>query len=136
MRYPIVIHKDSDSDFGVTVPDVEGCFSAGESLEEAIDMAREAIECHLEGMLMDGEAIPVPTSMEAHQQNQDYANGIWALVDIDLSKLSVSLSAAERSVMTLSGRDFDKFLHDCNQAKAPNQSLQNAARFARKSGIN
>lgn len=89
MRYPIVIHKDSDSDFGVTVPDVEGCFSAEESLEEAIDMAQEAIECHLEGMLMDGEAIPVPTSMEADQQNPDYANSIWALVDIDLSKLSV-----------------------------------------------
>lgn len=89
MRYPIVIHKDKDTDFGVTVPDVAGCFSAGDTLEEAIDMAREAIECHLEGMLMDGEAIPVPSSIEIHQQNKDFSDGVWALVDIDLSKLSI-----------------------------------------------
>ncbi|SFX54842.1 type II toxin-antitoxin system HicB family antitoxin [Marinospirillum alkaliphilum] len=89
MKYPIVIHKDNDTDFGVTVPDVPGCFSAGTTLEETIEMAHEAIECHLEGMLMDGEAIPLPSAIETHHQNQDYAGGIWALVDIDLSKLSV-----------------------------------------------
>ncbi|WP_044412568.1 type II toxin-antitoxin system HicB family antitoxin [Thiomicrospira microaerophila] len=89
MRYAIVIHKDKDTDFGVTVPDVAGCFSAGDTLEEAIEMAREAIECHLEGMLLDGEAIPVPSSIEIHQQNAEFAGGVWALVDIDLSKLSV-----------------------------------------------
>lgn len=89
MRYPIVIHKDKNTDFGVTVPDVAGCFSAGDTLEEAIEMAREAIECHLEGMLLDGEAIPVPSSIETHQQNTELSGGVWALVDIDLSKLSV-----------------------------------------------
>lgn len=89
MRYPIVIHKDKDTDFGVTVPDVAGCFSAGDTLEEAIDMAREAIECHLEGMLMDGETIPTPSSIEMHQQQKDFSDGVWALVDIDLSKLSI-----------------------------------------------
>lgn len=89
MRYPIVIHKDKNTDFGVTVPDVAGCFSAGDTLEEAINMAREAIECHLEGMLIDGEAIPVPSSIEIHQQNKEFSDGVWALVDIDLSKLSV-----------------------------------------------
>ena len=89
MRYPIVIHKDKDTDFGVTVPDVAGCFSAGDTLEEAIEMAREAIECHLEGMLLDGDAIPVPSSIEIHQQNTELYGGVWALVDIDLSKLSV-----------------------------------------------
>ena len=87
MRYPIIIHKDTN--FGVTVPDVAGCFSAGDTLEEAIDMAREAIECHLEGMLMDGETIPTPSSIEMHQQQKDFSDGVWALVDIELSKLSV-----------------------------------------------
>ncbi|WP_031387812.1 type II toxin-antitoxin system HicB family antitoxin [Desulfonatronum thiodismutans] len=88
MRYPIVIHKDSDSDFGATVPDVPGCFSVGESMEEAIAMAQEAIECHLEGMLMDGEALPLPTPIESHQGKDEYGGGVWALVDIDMSKLS------------------------------------------------
>jgi predicted RNase H-like HicB family nuclease len=89
MRFPIVIHKDSDSDFGVTVPDVQGCFSAGATLEEAIAMAREAIECHLEGLLMDGEALLLPTSIENHQRNPAYSQGVWALVDIDVSRLGV-----------------------------------------------
>lgn len=89
MRYPIVIHKDKDTDFGVTVPDVAGCFSAGDTLEEAMGMAREAIECHLEGMLLDGEAIPTPSSIEIHQQNKEFSDGVWALVEIDLAKLSI-----------------------------------------------
>ncbi|MBN0609850.1 type II toxin-antitoxin system HicB family antitoxin, partial [Pseudomonas aeruginosa] len=29
MKFPVVLHKDPDSDYGVTVPDVPGCFSAG-----------------------------------------------------------------------------------------------------------
>lgn len=89
MRYPVVIHKDADSDFGVTVPDIPGCFSAGTSIDEAISMAQEAIECHLEGMLIDGEPIPVPAGIEKHLQQKTYQDAIWAVVDIDLSKLSV-----------------------------------------------
>lgn len=88
MRYPIVIHKDVDSDYGVTVPDLPGCFSAGESLDEALKSTVEAIECHIEGLLTDEEEIPSPTAIETHRENPDFADGIWALVDIDLSKLS------------------------------------------------
>ncbi|MBE7535465.1 MAG: type II toxin-antitoxin system HicB family antitoxin [Anaerolineales bacterium] len=88
MRYPVVIHKDSNSDYGVTVPDVSGCFSAGETLDEALQEVTEAIECHLEGLLMDGESIPVPHSIEHYQNDPDYTGGTWAIVTIDLAKLS------------------------------------------------
>lgn len=80
MRYPVVIHKDSDSDYGVTVPDLPGCFSAGETMDDALAQAVEAIECHLEGLLLDNEPLPTPQSIGVHQQNPDYADGIWALV--------------------------------------------------------
>ena len=63
MKYAIVIHKDPDSDYGVTIPDLQGCFSAGETIEEAIEMAQEAAECHIEGMLMDSD--PIPYRIEA-----------------------------------------------------------------------
>ncbi len=54
MRYYIgVIHKDPDSDYGVTVPDLPGCFSAGSTIDEAMAMAREAIELHVEGLGSD-----------------------------------------------------------------------------------
>ena len=75
MRYPVVIHKDPNSDYGVTVPDVAGCFSAGATLDEALSEVVEAIEAHLEGMLIDGEAIPTPQTIEYHQNNPDYADG-------------------------------------------------------------
>lgn len=40
MRYPIIIHKDPESDFGITVPDLPGCFSAGSTMEEALQNFR------------------------------------------------------------------------------------------------
>ena len=88
MRYPIVVHKDEESGYGVSVPDLPGCFSAGDTLEDAIESAREAVACHLEGLLMDGEAIPPQRSLEAHRVGDNYRDGIWALVDVDISKLS------------------------------------------------
>lgn len=88
MRYPVVLHKDVNSDYGVTVPDLPGCFSAGETIDEALNEAVEAIECHIEGLLLDGEPVPPPTSIEAHRDDPSYADGVWALVAIDLSKLS------------------------------------------------
>ncbi len=88
MRYPVVLHKDVDSDYGVTVPDLPGCFSAGESIDEALAEVVEAIECHIEGLLIVGEPVPLPTSIETHQDDPEYAGGVWALVTVDLSKLS------------------------------------------------
>jgi len=89
MKFPIVIHKDLDSDYSVTIPDLSGCFSAGATLEEAIVMAQESAECHVEGLIIDGDSIPLVSSIEKHQKNPDYADGIWAVIDLDLSKLSV-----------------------------------------------
>ncbi|HFQ94147.1 MAG TPA: type II toxin-antitoxin system HicB family antitoxin [Anaerolineae bacterium] len=101
MRYVIVIHKDTVADYGVTVPDLPGCYSAGSTLDEALVEAAEAIECHVEGLLLDGEPIPLPKTVEFHRANPDYADGIWAVVSVDLSKLSgkskrVNITVPER----------------------------------------
>ncbi len=47
MKYSVVIHKDSKSDYGVIVPDLPGCFSAGSTIDEALENAKEAIESTL-----------------------------------------------------------------------------------------
>lgn len=101
MRYPVVIHKDKSSDYGVTVPDLPGCFSAGDTLEDAMTQAVEAIECHLEGLLFDGDVIPEAQSVEVHRKNRAFAGGTWALVTVDLSKLA---SKAKRINITLPER--------------------------------
>ena len=101
MRYSVVIHKDRDSDYGVTVPDLPGFFSAGDTADEAFNNAIEAIECHIEGLLIDGERIPQGKPIEHHRENREFASGIWALVDVDLSKLS---GKAKRVNITLPER--------------------------------
>jgi predicted RNase H-like HicB family nuclease len=90
MNYPVVLHKDRESDYGVTVPDLPGCFSAGRSLDEALAMAKEAIELHLEGLIHEGRPIPRPGNIEQHQQSPDFCGGTWALVAIDPADLRMN----------------------------------------------
>lgn len=85
MLYPVVIHQGSDSAYGVTVPDISGCFSAGDTLEEAMHNTREAIQGHLEILAEDGAAIPNAGDIAKHKNNPDYADGFWAVVDVDIT---------------------------------------------------
>ena len=106
MKYPVIIHKDENSDYGVTFPDLPGCFSAGDTIEEALANAQEAAECHIEGMLIDSDPIPVATNIENHKDSPDFKDGIWALVDVDLSRLSlkskrVNITMPERLLNSL-----------------------------------
>jgi predicted RNase H-like HicB family nuclease len=101
MFYPAAIHKEPESAYGVTIPDLPGCFSAEDTIEEAIANGTEAIECHIEGLLIDGEDIPMPNIVETHKQNPDYTDAFWAFIPVDLSKLSgaskrVNISIPER----------------------------------------
>lgn len=87
-NYLIVIHKEPDSDYSVTVPDLPGCITAGDTLDDAQNQALEAIQCHIEGMLLDGEPIPEPKDLTYHQDNPDYADGTWRSVAITLPDIS------------------------------------------------
>ena len=88
MQLALAIHKDKDSDYGVTVLDLPSCYSAGSTIDEAIKEAREAIECHIEAMLQEGEAIPSPRPLEFHKKNPDHSDAIFAYVDVDVGKLA------------------------------------------------
>ena len=57
-------------------------------MEEALEGVREAIACHLEGMLLDHDSPPKPKPIAEHRKNPDYADGVWAMVDVELSKIS------------------------------------------------
>ncbi|MDR2874913.1 MAG: type II toxin-antitoxin system HicB family antitoxin [Methylobacillus sp.] len=83
MRYPVVLHTDDGIRFGVTVPDLPGCFSGGDTFDDALNSVVEAIDLHLEGIAEDGAAVPQAGSIAQHQTNPDFANGVWALVDVD-----------------------------------------------------
>ncbi|EQD66265.1 Uncharacterized protein family UPF0150 domain protein [mine drainage metagenome] len=88
MRYPIAIETgDAKHAFGAVVPDLPGCFSAGDTLDDALTNAREAILLHLEGLLDDGKAFPAPTSIQQLQKKRSYRGWTWAVVDVDVSEL-------------------------------------------------
>ena len=80
MNYIAVIHKDPDSDFGVSFPDFPGCITAGRIIEEAKSMASEALRGHIKEMQAAGEAIPEPSSFEAVMSDPDFSDGVAFLV--------------------------------------------------------
>ncbi|MEI2415606.1 type II toxin-antitoxin system HicB family antitoxin [Orrella sp. JC864] len=86
MRYPVVLHTDDGIRYGVTVPDLPGCFSAGDTFEDALESVKEAIDLHLEGLTEGGEDVPVPRPIAEHRGNPDFADGVWAVVDVDVSR--------------------------------------------------
>ena len=61
MKYTVIIEK-APNNYCAFSPDVLGCISVAETYEEMREMIREALEFHLEGMLLDGHPIPEPTA--------------------------------------------------------------------------
>jgi predicted RNase H-like HicB family nuclease len=88
MRYPIAIEpRTENSAYGVVIPDLPGCFSAGETLEEAIAGAEEAGFAWIDAALDAGEAVPPPSSLEAIRARPEYSGWILSLVTIDPAAL-------------------------------------------------
>lgn len=86
-RYPIVIYKDPDSDYGMLVPDLPGCYTTGDTIADVLKQAVEAIELHLGGMLRDGDPIPEPKDIAFHENNPEYADGLWKTITIKFPEL-------------------------------------------------
>jgi predicted RNase H-like HicB family nuclease len=88
VRYAVAIESgDSEHAYGVVVPDLPGCFSAGDTLDEALTNVQEAILLHIEGLLDDGKAIPKASAIDRLRRKREFRNWTWAIVDIDMSQL-------------------------------------------------
>jgi predicted RNase H-like HicB family nuclease len=85
MEIPVAIHKDENSVYGVIVPDVPGCFSWGDSIEDAMQNTREAIYSHVQAMLAEGVPVEIrQSSIEDLAAAHGYVGAVWALVQIDV----------------------------------------------------
>lgn len=90
MLVPVVIHKEEGSAYGVTVPDIPGCYGASDhSVEDALRNTSESIEFHIEGLMQDPESeLPSIGSIDDHIDNKDYSDAfMWASVNFDVNKL-------------------------------------------------
>lgn len=82
MRYYIgLIHKDAESDIGVSFPDLPGVVTAGTTLDEVRDKAEEALALHIERLIEDGDAVPEPP-FEAIVSDPENRSGVAILVSV------------------------------------------------------
>ena len=102
MLFPIAIERGDDSHaYGVTVPDIPGCFSAGDTLAEAMANATDAIEGHLSILCDDGEALPIASDLDlAYKSHPELEGFAWAVVDVDVSRF---MGKTEKVNVTLPG---------------------------------
>jgi len=63
-QYEVILAREDEGGYSVTVPVLPGCVSQGETREEALAMIREAIEGHLESLQAHGDPIPGPIEVE------------------------------------------------------------------------
>ena len=93
MRYPIAIEPGTEATaFGVIVPDLPGCFSAGDSLDKAVLGAEEAAAAWLDAALDSGDAIPMPSSLDVVRRNPEYAGWTFGIITLDTTLLMTSPS--------------------------------------------
>ena len=84
MDFNIAIEKPTNDNecFGVEVLDLPGCFSSGDTEDEAVENTKEAIISHIEILQEDGDDIPAPTSMEAHKLNPDLQDRVLKVIEV------------------------------------------------------
>lgn len=84
MRYPVMIEAGSETTaWGVVVPDLPGCFSAGDTLDEAMAAAEEAAAAWIDATLDAGREIPRPSSVQDAVAKGDFGGWIVAYISVD-----------------------------------------------------
>ncbi len=119
MKFAIAIETGTrKSAFGVAVPDLPGCFSAGDTVEDAFDNAREAIEAHCEMLAEGGKDLPEPKKLSEWQADREYKGWTWGIVDVPVDKF---FGPAAKINITIPGRllkQIDDFAKSRGQSRS------------------
>ena len=84
MFYPLHVHKDDNSAYGASFPDLPGVFTAADELSDLPRKAQQAVE-----LAFEGEApLPDASAIDRYASMAEYSDGFWLLVDIDRSKIN------------------------------------------------
>ena len=132
-NYIAIVHKDPKSDFGVSFPDFPGCITAGRNIDDAKDMAQEALTLHIQGMLEDGDQLPVPSKLEEIMADPNFSDAAAYLVvevpDVKPRTVRVNITVPEMTLKQIDaaakkrGMSRSSFLvHAAQNAIQPSQS--------------
>ncbi len=119
-HYAALIRKETSSDFGVEFPDFPGCVTAGNTLDEALVQAQNALEFHVDGMVAEGQTIPAPTPLERVLETAEARGAAAFLVTLRPAK-----GRAVRVNITL-----DEYLLSQIDAEAARRGLTRSAYLA------
>lgn len=101
-NYIAIVHKEPESDFGVSFPDFPGCITAGKTVDEAKDLAQEALAFHIQGMLEDGESLPEPSKLEQIMAEPADVDAVAFLVvsvpDVKTKTVRVNITVPEMTL--------------------------------------
>lgn len=101
MQYPIAIEwGDENHATGIVFPDIPGAITAGDTIEQAYEMAVEVAHIQLEELANARQEIPMPGDIAEHRKNPDFEGWGWGLVEIDVSPY---LGKTEKVNVTLPG---------------------------------
>jgi predicted RNase H-like HicB family nuclease len=107
MEYIAYLHKDRNSDFGVSFPDFPGCIAVGKTLDEARRLASEALALHVAGMKEDGEPIPRPSALDALANDPAMKGAVAFLVSVEPPgdrTVRVNIAARESQIEKIDAR--------------------------------
>ena len=126
-KYIAVINKENGKQYGVIFPDFLGCVTVGKNLEEAKEMAQEALQFHVDGMLQDGEDLPKMKTLDEIKKKYKKAEIFLVVaVKIKTKATRINISIDEKLL-----RKLDKFLLNSNETRSSffAKSIVNHAKF-------
>jgi predicted RNase H-like HicB family nuclease len=87
MKFPVAIEMGNGFHaYGAAIPDLPGCFCAGDSLDEALSNARDAIELHCEQLALRGGLPPKPRPLEGWRYHPHFAGWMWSAVEAPVER--------------------------------------------------
>jgi predicted RNase H-like HicB family nuclease len=122
--YIALLRKDRDSDYGVEFPDLPGCISAGSTLEEARQMAEEALSAHVSLLRQDGDAVPEPSPLDAIAKLPELKGAVPFMVELKApadKALRINITVPERALALIdeaSGGNRSAFMVAAAEEKA------------------
>lgn len=79
LNFVALVHADENG-YGAVFPDLPGCVTAGDTLDELYEMAVEAISLHLEGMIRHKEPIPEPMTLQDALKHEFYEDAVSTFI--------------------------------------------------------
>jgi predicted RNase H-like HicB family nuclease len=83
LRYIAAVHKDKDSDLGISFPDFPGCITTADDMKEAKFNAQEVLDFHITGLLENGGDLPKPTPLNEIQKMDEYSDASYFEIEVD-----------------------------------------------------